>query len=176
MTDEQTRLVNALKYAIQMEIDGKKYYTLVSREIGNKVGRELYSYLADQEDHHRRKFEAIYKATVDKQGWPAEVVEPARTFRLATLFAKAIKDEGKAVKSEQYALDATAKAVDMEIKSRDFYKEQETKSTSSVEKKFFASIAAEEQGHYLALVDYKEYLEDPIGWFTRTEHPHLDGI
>lgn len=174
--DEQHRLVEALKYAIQMEVDGKKYYTLVSQEIDNKVGRELYSYLAEQEDHHRRKFEAIYKATVDKQGWPAEIVQPAQTFQLITLFGQAIKSEGKTVKPNQYALDATAKAVDMEIKSRDFYKEQALKSAADIEKKFFSCIAAEEQGHYLALIDYKEYISDPVGWFTRTEHPHLDGV
>ncbi len=176
MTDEQHRLVEALKYAIQMEVDGKKYYTLVSQEITSKVGKELYAYLAEQEDHHRKKFEAIYKATVDKQGWPAEVVQPAQTFKLTTLFGQAIKSEGKTVKPNQYALDATAKALGMEIKSRDFYKEQSLKSAADIEKKFFSCIAAEEQGHYLALVDYKEYISDPVGWFTRTEHPHMDGV
>jgi rubrerythrin len=176
MTDEQHRLIEAVKYAIQMEIDGKKYYKLVSQEITNRVGRELYTYLAEQEDHHRKIFETIYKATVDKQAWPADVEQRALTFQLTTLFGNAIKSEGKAVKPNQYALDATAKAVEMEIKSRDFYKEQALKSATDIEKKFFSCIAAEEQGHYLALVDYKEYISDPVGWFTRTEHPHLDGV
>ncbi|MGA9048303.1 MAG: ferritin family protein [Dehalococcoidia bacterium] len=176
MTDEQQRLVKALKYAIQMEVDGKQYYTLVSQEITDRIGKDLYSYLAEQEDHHRKKFEAIYKSTANKLGWPTDVVQPAQTFKLATLFSKALKDENKTGKPNQYALDATAKAVNMEIKSRDFYNEQAHKSTTAVEKKFFSCIAAEEQGHYLALVDYKEYISDPVGWFTRTEHPHLDGV
>ena len=176
MTDEQQRLAKALKYAIQMEADGKKYYTLVSQEITNKVGAELYAYLAEQEDHHKTKFEAIYKATVDKQGWPAEVMQTAQTFQLITLFGQAIKSAGKTVRPDLYALDATAKAVDMEIKSRDFYEEQAGKAAADIEKKFFSCIAAEEQGHYLALIDYQEYISDPVGWFTRTEHPHLDGV
>jgi rubrerythrin len=176
MTDEQQKLVEALRYAIQMEVDGKKYYMLVSREITNRVGRELYAYLAEQEDHHRKKFEAIYKATVEKRGWPAESVQPAQAFQLGTLFGEAIKSEGKTVKPNQYALDATARAVEMEIKSRDYYKEQECKATADAEKQFFSCIAAEEQGHYLALIDYKEYISDPVGWFTRTEHPHMDGV
>ncbi|MHB8085111.1 MAG: ferritin family protein, partial [Dehalococcoidia bacterium] len=163
MTNEQQRLVEALKYAIQMETDGKEYYTLVSQKITDKVGKELYVYLAEQEDHHKKKFEAIFKSTADKRGWPSEVIQPVPTFQLATLFSKALKEEYKSNKPNQYALDATAKAVDMEIKSRDFYNEQAHKSTTDVEKKFFSCIAAEEQGHYLALVDYKEYVSDPVG-------------
>ena len=33
----------------------------------------------------------------------------------------------------------------------------------------------EERGHYLALVDYREYLIDPAGWFRKAEHHSLDG-
>ena len=63
----------------------------------------------------------------------------------------------------------------MEIKCRDYYKEQANLSDSETVKEFFTSISAEEQGHYLALIDYIEYIKDPVGWFTRTEHHSLDG-
>ena len=63
----------------------------------------------------------------------------------------------------------------MEIKSRDYYRQRADEASSDTEKKFFKAISAEEQGHYLALVDYREYITDPDGWFTRTEHHLLEG-
>jgi len=63
----------------------------------------------------------------------------------------------------------------MEIKSRDYYKKQAGGSASDIVRKFLLAVSAEEQGHYLALIDYKEYMLDPVDWITRTEHHLLDG-
>ncbi len=95
--------------------------------------------------------------------------------RYGTLFGKAIKSAGKSIQANQGEIEAAGKAIEMEIKSRDYYKNRAEKSPSDIERKFFTSISAEEQGHYLALIDYKEYISDPDGWFTRTEHHLLDG-
>lgn len=175
MKDEQSGIIKALKFAIQMEIDGKKFYTVAGRESNNSVGRELYSWLAAQEDRHRERFEEIYKSIVANKGWPRLNVMPDKVHKPGTLFAQAIKDAGTSVKAKKSEVEASGKAMDMEIKSRDFYKLQADKSITEVEKKFFNAISAEEQGHYLALVDYQEYISDPTGWFTRTEHHLLDG-
>jgi rubrerythrin len=67
------------------------------------------------------------------------------------------------------------KAIEMEIKSRDYYKKKAAVSGSGIVSEFLATVSAEEQGHYLALIDYKEYMEDPADWFTRIEHHLLDG-
>jgi hypothetical protein len=44
MKEEQGKTLEAIKFAIQMEIDGKKYYQKASRQSDNKVGRELGVY------------------------------------------------------------------------------------------------------------------------------------
>jgi len=175
MKDNQTGIIEALKFAIQMELDGKKYYILAGKESANKVGKELYSWLAEQEDHHRQRFEDIYKSIATDKGWPATRVKPDKDRRPGTLFSKAIKSAGKSINANKGEIEAADKAIEMEIKSRDYYKKQAEKSPSDIQRKFFASISAEEQGHYLALIDYKEYITDPDGWFTRTEHHLLDG-
>ncbi len=175
MKENQTGISEALKFAIQMELDGKKYYVLAGKESANKAGKELYSWLAEQEDQHRQRFEDIYKSIAADKGWPVTGVKPDRDMRYGTLFGKAIKSAGKSIQANQGEIEAAGKAIEMEIKSRDYYKNQAEKSPSDIERKFFTSISAEEQGHYLALIDYKEYISDPDGWFTRTEHHLLDG-
>jgi rubrerythrin len=175
MMEAGPRLIEALKFAIQMELDGKKFYTQSSDQSSNPVGKELFAWLANQEDLHRLTFEKIYKSITDKEGWPAEHVKPGQGVKMGTLFGEAIKNAGKDIKAKKGEVEATLKAMDMEIKSRDYYKKQAELASSAVEKSFFTAIAAEEQGHYLGLIDYREYITDPVDWFTRTEHHLLDG-
>lgn len=175
MKDGQAAIIDALKYALQMELDGKKFYALTARESTNRVGKDLYSWLADQEGIHYKRFEDIYSAITAGRGWPHASVKPGTPVKLGTLFSGLINKEGKPVGAEAAEIDSTDKAIGLEIKSRDYYIQRADKASSDDEAKFFKDISAEEQGHYLALVDYKEYISDPVGWFTRTEHHLLDG-
>ncbi len=175
MIEAEARLNEALKYAIQMELDGKKYYLQACEESTHPVGKELFAWLAKQEDRHRQTFEKIFKSIADKQGWPVEHTKPAKGAKLGTIFSEAINNADKNIMGKKSEIATTARAMDMEIKSRDYYNKQAELASSAAEKDFFTSLAAEEHGHYLGLVDYKEYITDPVGWFTRTEHHLLDG-
>ena len=175
MTTEQEKTLQALQTAIQMEIDGKEYYHNVSQSSDNKLGRELFQSLAAEEDMHRQKFEKIYNALRSKKAWPKVDFQPDRGKRLATIFAKGIEEMGSNVKAPASEIDAIQKAMDMENMTYDFYQNQSQKATYDVERDYYQALAAEERGHYLALLDYREYLSDPAGWFVNQEHPSLDG-
>jgi len=175
MVDEQAKTLEALQFAIQMEIDGKEYYQKASKESGNKIGEELFQWLATEEDKHRQRFEQIYKAIQNKKVWPEIDIAPGKGHILGTLFSKAIEMSDTNFKAPPDELDAISIALEMENKTHDFYKDQSKKAKHDAERKFYESLAAEERGHYLALVDYREYLIDPAGWFVKSEHPSLDG-
>jgi hypothetical protein len=175
MKDGQTVIIDALKFALQMELDGKKFYTLTARESTNRVGKDLYSWLAEQEGLHYKRFEEIYSTITAGKGWPVARVNPAKPVKLGTLFSRLINEAAKPSGTGAAEIGSADTAILLEIKSRDYYTQRAGEASSDDEKKFFKSISAEEQGHYLALVDYKEYITDPVGWFTRTEHHLLDG-
>ena len=175
MKNEMGSLVETVKYAIQMEIDGKKFYAAAGKQSKNRLGQELYAWLAAQEDYHRARFESIYQYVSQKKEMPAEPIVLNRTSGTGTLFQEAIKATGKNFTAPKSELEAVEKAIEMEIKSRDYYKKQADGSSSDAVSKFLIAVSAEEQGHYLALIDYKEYMADPADWFTRTEHHLLDG-
>ena len=175
MEDELNRTLEAIQFAIQMEIDGREYYQRASRESGNKVGAELFEWLAAEEDKHRQRFEHIYYSIKREKTWPEVSTQPRKGEVLNTLFSEAMKAVGSDVKMADAELDAIAEAMEMETKTHEFYKSQGEKAVYDAEKKLYTSLAAEERGHYLALVDYREYLIDPSGWFRKMEHPTLDG-
>jgi rubrerythrin len=175
MKQQETGIIEAVRYAIQMELDGKKFYSLSAKQSQGRVGKELFEWLTEQEDLHRKRFEQIYEAIVQKKGWPVIQVKDDKRQTFRTLFSDALRDAGINAVQQASDLGAADKAIVLEIKSRDFYKDRSAKAASDVERNFFTAISAEEQGHYIALVDFKEYMTDPIGFFTRTEHHSVDG-
>lgn len=175
MEAEQVKTLEALQFAIQMEIDGKQYYQKASRDSENKLGKDLFRWLAAEEDRHRQRFEEIYKAIKSKKAWSEVDIQPEKREKLSSLFSEALARADPNVKEVSAELGAIDKAMDLENKTHSFYKLEGEEATYDGERKFYESLAAEERGHYLALVDYREYLIDPAGWFRKAEHHSLDG-
>jgi len=175
MPTEQEKTISALKYAIQMEIDGKVFYLKSSAESINELGKKLLAALAAAEDYHRIKFEQIFDNISKKKGWGKVEIIPDGGKTLRTIFAREIAKKTGEVKPAKSELEAVIKAQEMEAKTFDFYHARGEQAESNVEREFFNSIAAEEQEHTLILNDYYEYLKNPADWFTKTERHSLDG-
>ena len=175
MATEQVKTQQAFQTAIQMEIDGKEYYQQMSQKSTNQLGRELFQSLAAEEDIHRQKFEELYKVIRSKKAWPKTDFQPDRGKQLRTLFSKAVQEAGSNLNMTATELDAVKEAMDMENKTFDFYDSQSQNATHDAEREFYESLAAEERGHHLILIDYYEYLKNPASWFVSKEHPSLDG-
>ena len=175
MVAEQDKTLAALQTAIQMEIDGKKFYLKASQESSNKMGKELLKSLADEEDIHRQKFEEIYEAIRSKKAWPKTDFQPDGGIKLRTILARATEEIGTDVKAPATELEAVKPAMDMESKTYDFYESQSRNSVYDVERDFYEALATQEKEHHLVLLDYYEYLKDPAAWFVTKEHPSLDG-
>jgi rubrerythrin len=175
MENEQARTIEVLQLAVQMEIEGKEFYHKASRKSSNKLAKELFQQLANEEDVHRKKFEEIYKAFKRVQNWPDVEPPVEKGRRLKTLFAEATKTLGSKFKVAESELEAIKLAMDMEVRSYNLYNARSAESTLPVEKQFYKTLAGEERGHHLALLDSYEYLSDPVGWFTKKEHWSLDG-
>lgn len=71
MTTEQDRVLQALKIAIEMEMDGKECYLEASKESRNEAGKKLLQSLAEEEESHQLKFEEIYNTIRKGRAWPA---------------------------------------------------------------------------------------------------------
>jgi len=175
MATEQEETMKALQTAIQMEIDGKEYYLKASQQSDNQLGKELFQSLAAEEDMHRQKFEEIHNALHSKKAWPRIDFQSDQGKKLMTVFARGTEEMGPNIRALATEVGAIQTAMDMENKTYDFYESQSRSATYDVEKDYYRALAAEERVHYLSLLDYREYLSDPAGWFVTREHPSLDG-
>ena len=108
----------------------------------------------------------MVRLTID--GMEVEV-EPGSTV------LQAAEKLGSSVKAADTELEAVQGAIDMEVKSYEFYQTQLRSAASDAEKEFYTALSAQERQHQLVLLDYYEYLQDPADWFVRKEHHSLDG-
>jgi rubrerythrin len=175
MTGEQDTTLGALQTSIKMEIDGKAFYLKASQTSRNELGKKLLERLAAEEDDHRRVFESIYKNIGAEKSWPEKAFKGDGGRGLRTVFALALKDMDKDVKSLATELEAIQTAMAMENKTFDFYKERSGKAKFSAEKQFYEEVAMQEEEHFRVLLDYFEFLKNPAAWFVEKEHPSLDG-
>ena len=175
MENERAKTIEALQFAAQMEVEGKEFYQQASQKSDNKLAKELFQNLADEEDVHRKKFEEIYETLRKGQGWPDVEPPSEQGKRLKPIFAQATKELGSKIKVAESELEAIKTAMDMEIKTYDFYHSRGEQSTLPLEKRFYQALSAEEREHHLVLLDSYEYLTDPAGWFTSKERWSLDG-
>jgi rubrerythrin len=167
---EAKEMMNVLRSAIQMEVEGKEFYQQASRESSNKLAKGLFQNLADEEDVHCKKCEEIYRALREGQSWPDVEPPSEKGKRIKSIFAQAIKELGTKIKVAESGLEAIKIAKDMEDKSYSFYQARSLEATHPLAKKFYQALAGEERVHFVALLDSYEYLNDPAGWFSIKEH------
>jgi rubrerythrin len=175
MVGEQEKTGEALKIAIQMEIDGKTYYQQMSKSATGELGIKLFKQLAIEEDYHRQKFEAIFKALEAKQNWPEIKFEGDQGKAVKTLFAAATAKLSGQKNASLDELNSVQKAMEMENKTYDFYKERAKRAKYEAEKNYYEALSGQESAHRAVLLDYYEYIKNPVDWFTMKEHHSLDG-
>jgi rubrerythrin len=158
-----------------MEIDGKAFYLKASRNSSNELGRKLLESFAMQEDYHRKKFEQIYETIRKSEAFPEVDFQTDGGRKLRTIFARELDAPSLKTTAMETESEAVKKAMEMEDKSFDFYHTRSGQLKPGPEKTFYEAIAAEEREHKLILTDYYEFLNDPSGWFVKTEHHSLDG-
>jgi len=173
--NEQAKTLEVLQIAVRMEVDCKEFYKKASHKSSNKLAKELFKQLANEEDVHRKKFVEIYKTLKRGQNWPDVGAPSEKGKNIKSLFADATKALGSKFTVAESEFEAIKIAMDMEVKSYNLYHSRSKESTLPVEKRFYETLAGEERGHHLALLDSYEYLSDPAGWFTKKEHWSLDG-
>jgi rubrerythrin len=171
---EQEKILEILDSAIQLESDGEAFYEEAALRAADALGKDLFNWLAKQEQKHKKSFERIYGKLKEKKNWPNVTIKPADTGKVDTIFSKALAEMkmGKPAPAEE--VEIIDKGISLEHKTYDMYSERSKTAASELERGFFSKLAAEENSHYQYLVDYKEYVTDPVDYFTKAEKHSLD--
>jgi hypothetical protein len=123
---------------------------------------------------NEERLKTIYKKLKEEKEWPKVVTFIGDVVKTKAVFPKDAKDLDMREEDISESVKVLNIGIEMEEKSIKFYNELVEKATDPFEIGFFIALAHEERGHYFSLWDYREYLEDPAGWFDMKEGFGLD--
>jgi rubrerythrin len=170
----QEYMLQALKDAVQMELEGRQFYLEAAKKVKSEGVREILEYLAESEKYHIQKFNEIYQGLEKDPAWTESIAafSPPKHEPYVCVLAMTKDDQASGGQDDLQALRTGLK---MEECSIDYYTKQARETANPLARRFFMSVAHEERGHYLMLMDMHNYLTLPEDWFYVTQMGHVDG-
>ncbi len=161
--------VQVLDFALQMEKDGEAFYRQCAAGTADKGVAAILTRLADAEVTHMKVLRAIKEER--KTDLPKAVIRAD----VKNIFAKMLA-AGDRFGGEKSELDLYKRALEMEVKNRDFYTANAAVMEPSGGRDLFMRIAAEEQMHVdfvQGIVDFVSRTE-PGNWLEDAEWYHTE--
>jgi len=158
--DESTRKVaEALKKAIQAEIEGQHFYRMAASQCTDPKGREVFLQLAEDEVVHERFLRAHYQSLLE-HGVPDGSVKLARATAYegsSPIFSPALKSR---IKDAHFEMTALAVGIQLELGAVDFYKQASQLASDTALSDTLLELSEWEAGHYQALLRQQEELKE----------------
>jgi rubrerythrin len=170
----QEYMLQALKDAVQMELEGREFYLKAAATVKSPGVRQVLEYLAESEKYHIDKLNEIYQSLQRDPAWTEGMAAFAPPHHEPFVCVLAMTKENQA-SGGQDELQVLRTGIKMEECSIDYYTKLARESTNPLARRFFMSVAHEERGHYLSLVDMHNYLTLPEDWFYIKQMSHVDG-
>jgi rubrerythrin len=176
MTGKKDTAMKMLGAALEMEARGREFYEQAIGKCGNRLGRDIFAKLRDDEIVHQDRIRAIYRSLEGGTPWSEDWKKmKAGAAGLGSLFRDLAKKEGKNIRADTGDIEALEVGITLESRSVEFYQDHLEAAGDPLEREFTAQMVAEEKSHFDLLVDMKYYFSDPAGWFEEKEKIHVDG-
>lgn len=146
--------------AIRMETEGAAFYRDLAAKTPSEGFRNIFTMLAEDEDRHKATFEAM-KANIDIPSSTSDA-----SVRATEIFKKFSKDD---FLNEEKQLAVYEEALEIELKSIEFYSEQHDSVSDVKQKRALAKIIEEERRHYDLIDDIIVMVERPETWVEHAE-------
>ncbi len=151
-----------VRAAIQLEQDGRKFYLDVAEKASSILAKQMFQSLADDEVRH---IEWIEKLTSGAES--AEEINKGLYQRLSKVFADMPEETRRSARLAESDADAIGLAIQMEVKSRDTYRQWGEESSDEEVRSLCKVLAGAEEYHKELLENTREYLGNSIDWFIQ---------
>jgi rubrerythrin len=167
-------MLQALKDAVQMELEGRQFYQEAAKQVKSAGVRDVLEYLAESEKYHIQKFNEIYQSLQKDPAWTESLAafKPPQHEPYVCVMAMAKESQASGGADD---LQALRTGIKMEECAIDYYTKLAKETNIPLARRFFMSVAHEERGHYLMLMDMHNYLTLPEDWFYVKQMGHVDG-
>jgi rubrerythrin len=166
-TDFKAMLVTAL----EMEEKGYEFYRTQIAKAKNKIAKDMFSFLADNELFHIESIKKFYEGvSVSKGNINIDLSsEKQKRIKALDIFSKSIDELDEKISPDDTDKNACEFAMEFEKSGYDYYKKLLTEAEGERAKKFLEFLLDEEKRHYEIIEKTYNYLTDSENWFMYEE-------
>lgn len=160
-------LLEPLKVALQLETEGKRFFSEAAATVTGKAARQTFEFLASEEDKHIQRIEEFYRSLEQSGGLDMlDIGDSDADLRLVA-FNDRLSELRNEIKPTLSDIEAYRTALKFENGAEDFYAQQVAKSDNPRIKKFYSWLIHEESMHAKVLNSCLQFAEDPAAWFQQ---------
>jgi rubrerythrin len=163
----------AIKTAIQLEKDGRKFFEQAAEETKNELGQKMFHKLANDEIRHLVTFEKMFKTLADPNTW-RELLKGGQPRERMPYFAEKAENRSPA-ETGAGEVSALRQALEVERKAIDFFRQVAERAEDPEAKRIFEIIAEEEVTHYDLIQAQIDSVTNSGFWFDVGEF-QMDGM
>jgi len=167
--------VDALKVALDNELNEHKFYLKHAERTANPAGRAMFKQIASEEMEHYEALKQISESWSKDGKWPGAVSAKVKGTVVKDVLKGLLKESEKLPRGDKDDVEAIRVAIDFEAEGCSYYSKLRDASTDPAEKAFFNLMADIEHEHYVSLKETEELFVDPAQWFRSHERTGLDG-
>lgn len=163
--------MDPFEYAMQLELDGRKYYLEQAAKMSEPSLKRIFTELADDEQRHYQVFKLMSEGRFDdyEESFKSNVLPALKSiFREMTETNEEISDFPKGVQA------VWEKARDIEDDAEKFYREQAIKAENDKLREIWSNIADEEHKHWVALDNVVNFISRPNQWLADAEWSNIE--
>lgn len=151
-----------VEFAIQMEIDGQKYYLEQAEKNKGTALEKVFTMLAKDEEKHEALVRTYAKAVEYQLSDENAITEFKNVFKSSEAF----KTELKGMPEQ---IDAYRMALGKEKESIDLYQKMKEEATAEKEKTLFDYLIRQEEYHYTIFDNLVQHLRHAEEWVEDAE-------
>ncbi|TET23461.1 MAG: hypothetical protein E3J78_02255 [Candidatus Cloacimonadota bacterium] len=171
MSELSPVVIDAIKVAIQMEIEGQKFYEEATSKTDNELGKKMFEKLAQDEAVHQKTFQKMFDTITGSSEWKG-LAERSPNIGKVPVFDGEVEKKGNVNQSD---LDALRIGMESERKSIEHYRKAAEATLDHLAVKILNTIKEEEEYHYDLLQAQLDYLSKSGYWFDVAEY-RMDGM
>ncbi|MGD2295396.1 MAG: ferritin family protein [Candidatus Aminicenantes bacterium] len=145
MKEISEEVENAIKDAIRLEINGRKFFLYAADVTEHEKGTKMFRFLADEEVKHMEVFGKLFSQILGSEDWKSYVRDEELRGE-APLVVK-LKESMKREEG-QGEIEALRIGMELEQNAIEFFKNAADNTDDKTAKKIFQEISEEEKFHY----------------------------
>jgi len=171
MKEISKEVENAIKEAIRLEINGRKFFLHAAEVTEHEKGKKMFRFLADEEVKHMEVFGHLFSQILDSEDWKRYVKDEELRGEapLVVKLKESIKrEEGKG------EVEALRIGMELEQNAIEFFKKAADDTDDMTATKIFREISEEEKFHYDLLQAQHDSVTGSGFWLGSAEF-QMDG-